>query len=64
MGGVLEETWCSFGGRKFTCLYLTENLLFEALREADLLVDDEESLIYYCSQDEMHDSSDVNHVKL
>uniref|UniRef100_A0AAF5PVP9 NNMT/PNMT/TEMT family protein n=2 Tax=Wuchereria bancrofti TaxID=6293 RepID=A0AAF5PVP9_WUCBA len=50
MGGVLEETWCSFGGRKFTCLYLTENLLFEALREANLLVDDDQSCIYYCAQ--------------
>ncbi|VBB31525.1 unnamed protein product [Acanthocheilonema viteae] len=50
MGGVLEETWCSFGGRKFTCLYLTENLLFEALREANLLVDDEQSSIYYCAK--------------
>lgn len=50
MGGVLEETWCAFGGRKFTCLYLTENLLFEALRESNLLVDDEQSCIYYCSQ--------------
>uniref|UniRef100_A0A8R1TV52 NNMT/PNMT/TEMT family protein n=1 Tax=Onchocerca volvulus TaxID=6282 RepID=A0A8R1TV52_ONCVO len=48
MGGVLEETWCSFGGCKFACLYLTENLLFQALREADLLVD-EQSNIYYCS---------------
>lgn len=50
MGGVLEETWCSFGGRKFTCFYLTKNLLFEALREADLLVDDDQSTIYYCAQ--------------
>ncbi|CAG9536898.1 unnamed protein product [Cercopithifilaria johnstoni] len=50
MGGVLEETWCSFSGRKFACLYLTENSLFEALREANLLVDDEQSRIYYCAQ--------------
>lgn len=50
MGGVLEETWCSFGGCKFTCLYITEDILFEALREANLLVDDEQSNTYYCSQ--------------
>lgn len=47
MGGVLEETWCSFGGRKFSCLFLTEELLFEAMRESNLLVDEPQSLIYY-----------------
>ncbi|KAM3717665.1 Nicotinamide N-methyltransferase [Dirofilaria immitis] len=49
MGGILEETWCSFGGHKFACLYITENLVFESLREANLSVDDKQSRIYYCA---------------
>jgi len=36
MGGIMEETWCSFGGRKFTCLYLTEEMMMNALRQAGL----------------------------
>ncbi|VDM99026.1 unnamed protein product [Thelazia callipaeda] len=50
MGGVLEENWYSFGGHKYACFYLTERVLFEALREANLLVDDPQSLTYYCSE--------------
>uniref|UniRef100_A0AC34FKN2 Uncharacterized protein n=1 Tax=Panagrolaimus sp. ES5 TaxID=591445 RepID=A0AC34FKN2_9BILA len=41
MGGILEETWCSFGGRKFTCLFITKEFMMDCLREAGLLVDDE-----------------------
>jgi hypothetical protein len=40
MGGILEETWCSFGGRKFTCLFITKDFMLDCLREAGLLVDD------------------------
>ena len=44
MGGILEETWCSFGGRKFTCLYITKEFMLDCLRDAGLLVDEP----FYC----------------
>jgi nicotinamide N-methyltransferase len=43
MGGILEETWCSFGGRKFTCLFITKEFMLDCLREAGCLVDDEKT---------------------
>jgi hypothetical protein len=39
MGGILEETWCSFGGKKFTCLYVTKEFMLDCLREAGLIID-------------------------
>ncbi|CAD5231778.1 unnamed protein product [Bursaphelenchus xylophilus] len=39
MGGILEETWCSFGGRRFTCLYITMDFMLSCLRDAGLNVD-------------------------
>ncbi|KAK0409393.1 hypothetical protein QR680_004514 [Steinernema hermaphroditum] len=47
MGGILEETWCSFGGRLFTCLYITQEFMFECLREAGLDIDDPKASIFY-----------------
>lgn len=47
MGGVLEETWCSFGGRKFTCLYLTEKMMLDALDEAGIRISDDKKCIMY-----------------
>lgn len=47
MGGILEETWCSFGGRRFTCLYITKELVYDCLRENDLLVDDDKHCVYF-----------------
>ncbi|VDD96449.1 unnamed protein product [Enterobius vermicularis] len=47
MGGVFEETWCSFGGKKFPCFYLTEELLFATLRDCGLLIDDPDQTICY-----------------
>uniref|UniRef100_A0A0K0FYL1 NNMT/PNMT/TEMT family protein n=1 Tax=Strongyloides venezuelensis TaxID=75913 RepID=A0A0K0FYL1_STRVS len=41
MGGVMEENWCSFNNKKFVCLYLTEDVLFDALRDAGMDVDNE-----------------------
>ncbi|CEF68851.1 Methyltransferase, NNMT/PNMT/TEMT family and Putative NNMT/PNMT/TEMT methyltransferase, nematoda family-containing protein [Strongyloides ratti] len=46
MGGVMEETWCSFNNKKFLCLYLTEKVLFDALREAGMDVDNEKETIF------------------
>lgn len=39
MGGILEETWCSFGGKKFNCLYITKEFMLNCLREAGLIID-------------------------
>ncbi|KAI1717590.1 NNMT/PNMT/TEMT family domain-containing protein [Ditylenchus destructor] len=36
MGGILEETWCSFGGRKYTCLYITRDFMLDCLRQAGM----------------------------
>lgn len=48
IGGVLEETWCSFGGRKFTCLYVTREMMLNALAEAGLsLVADQKSTVLF-----------------
>uniref|UniRef100_A0A0N4ZE42 NNMT/PNMT/TEMT family protein n=1 Tax=Parastrongyloides trichosuri TaxID=131310 RepID=A0A0N4ZE42_PARTI len=41
MGGVMEENWCSFNNKKFTCLFLTEKVLFDALRDAGMDIDNE-----------------------
>jgi hypothetical protein len=38
MGGILEETWCSFGGRKFSCLYITKDFMLECLKDAGLII--------------------------
>ncbi|PAV79200.1 hypothetical protein WR25_18159 isoform B [Diploscapter pachys] len=48
MGGILEETWCSFGGRKFTCLYITKEMMLEALKEAGLeLLENDKTCNFY-----------------
>nr|CAD2144245.1 unnamed protein product [Meloidogyne enterolobii] len=36
MGGILEETWCAFGGRRFSCLYIDKEFLLNCLNEAGL----------------------------
>ncbi|KHN83563.1 putative methyltransferase B0303.2 [Toxocara canis] len=58
MGAVLQETWCSFGGRKYTCLYIDEELVLSTLRDCGLLIDDprstliinHESMLILCSK--------------
>ena len=47
MGGLWEETWCSFGGRKFTCLFITKEFMLDCLREAGLLVDEDDEKSMY-----------------
>ncbi|TKR70605.1 hypothetical protein L596_022610 [Steinernema carpocapsae] len=47
MGGILEETWASFGGRIFSCLYITQEVMFQTLRDAGLEVDDPKECKYY-----------------
>ncbi|ULT91029.1 hypothetical protein L3Y34_008962 [Caenorhabditis briggsae] len=42
-GGIFEETWCSFGGRKFTCLYITKEIMLDALAKAGFYVDESDS---------------------
>jgi len=45
VGGILEENWCSFGGRKFTCLYITKKFVLDCLKSAGMDVDiDEENM--------------------
>ncbi|KAL3068109.1 hypothetical protein niasHT_038099 [Heterodera trifolii] len=39
MGGVLEETWCAFGGRQFKCLFVSRKLMMECLRGAGLILE-------------------------
>uniref|UniRef100_A0A183BNP1 Nicotinamide N-methyltransferase-like n=1 Tax=Globodera pallida TaxID=36090 RepID=A0A183BNP1_GLOPA len=39
MGGVLEETWCAFGGRQFKCLFVSRQLMIECLRGAGLTLE-------------------------
>ncbi|CAI4224801.1 unnamed protein product [Auanema sp. JU1783] len=47
MGGILEETWCSFGGRKFSCLYITKEDMLNALNEAGIrIVKDKKCMMY------------------
>uniref|UniRef100_A0A915DJ40 Uncharacterized protein n=1 Tax=Ditylenchus dipsaci TaxID=166011 RepID=A0A915DJ40_9BILA len=41
MGGILEEHWCAFGGRKFKCLFITHEFVVDCLRSAGLKVDEE-----------------------
>jgi hypothetical protein len=52
MGGCLEETWCAFGGRKFGCLYITEECMLNTLRDAGMMVDDRQHTLFY-TLDEM-----------
>ncbi|CAD5224729.1 unnamed protein product [Bursaphelenchus okinawaensis] len=49
MGGILEEKWCSFGGRRFTCLYITRDFMMSCLEAAGLEVDvdDRTKTLYY-----------------
>ncbi|CAI2353136.1 unnamed protein product [Caenorhabditis sp. 36 PRJEB53466] len=46
-GGIFEETWCSFGGRKFTCLYITKEVMLDALAKAGLFVEEERSCVLF-----------------
>lgn len=36
MGAILEENWCSFGGKKFQCLYITKEFVFDCLEDAGI----------------------------
>jgi nicotinamide N-methyltransferase len=47
MGGVMNSTWCSFGGKKYTCFTLTEDEMFGALRENGIDVENGETMRYY-----------------
>lgn len=42
MGGVLEENWCAFDGRKFKCLYITKDFVLDCLRKAGMELNVEE----------------------
>ena len=46
MGSVMEETWCAFGGIQFECLYTTEALITDALRNAGIDVDGKDYQLY------------------
>ncbi|KAI6185340.1 Amine N-MethylTransferase [Aphelenchoides besseyi] len=39
LAGILEETWCSFGGRKFSCCYITREFMLQCLQDAGLIID-------------------------
>lgn len=43
------ETWCSFGGRKFNCLYITKDFILECLQDAGLIInfDNKEQTIFH-----------------
>ncbi|KAL7073220.1 hypothetical protein ACQ4LE_007093 [Meloidogyne hapla] len=49
MGGVLEETWCAFGGRRFSCLYIDREFLLKSLNEAglEIFIDSIGSKLFY-----------------
>ncbi|PIO75199.1 hypothetical protein TELCIR_02774 [Teladorsagia circumcincta] len=47
MGGILEETWCAFGGRVFGCLYITKEQMLNALDEAGVCLEDDRKCILY-----------------
>ncbi|VDO65718.1 unnamed protein product [Heligmosomoides polygyrus] len=47
MGGILQETWCSFGGRVFGCLYITKEMMLNALAEADIYLESDRKCIIY-----------------
>ncbi|CAI5450233.1 unnamed protein product [Caenorhabditis angaria] len=46
-GGILEENWCSFGGRKFTCLYITKEIMLDALAKAGLFIEKDRTCVFY-----------------
>lgn len=50
LGGAFEESFYTLGKKRFRCHYLTQGELFEALREAGILVDDS-SFAFYCHDD-------------
>ncbi|VDM68334.1 unnamed protein product [Strongylus vulgaris] len=47
MGGIFEETWCAFGGRTFTCLYITKENMLSALEDCGLRVEDDRKCFLY-----------------
>ncbi|VDM55947.1 unnamed protein product [Angiostrongylus costaricensis] len=47
MGGILEETRCSFGGRVFSCLYITKDEMLGALEEAGLHMESDRKCMMY-----------------
>lgn len=50
LGGAFEESYYTLGKKRFKCHYLTEAELFEALRDAGILIEDR-SFAYYCHND-------------
>ncbi|KAK5983069.1 hypothetical protein GCK32_022676, partial [Trichostrongylus colubriformis] len=47
MGGILEETWCAFGGRVFNCLYVTKEMMLNALSEAGVHLEESPKCIMF-----------------
>ncbi|ETN77562.1 NNMT/PNMT/TEMT family protein [Necator americanus] len=47
IGGIFEETWCAFGGRTFTCLYITKENMLSALEDAGLRLENDRKCILY-----------------
>lgn len=47
MGGVMNSTWCSFGGIRYSCFTLSEAEMFSALKNGGIDVNDHENLKYY-----------------
>ncbi|KAL6741686.1 hypothetical protein Aduo_014915 [Ancylostoma duodenale] len=47
MGGIFEETWCAFGGRTFTCLYITKEDMFNALEDCGMRVENDRKCVLY-----------------
>lgn len=47
MGGVLEETWYQFGGKRYSCHYLTEEDMLKTLKSNKIDIDDEKTFKYF-----------------
>lgn len=46
MGGVLEETWYQFGGKRYSCYFLTEEEMLTTLKSNKIDVDDQKTFTY------------------
>ncbi len=48
MGGVMEDSWYEFGGKRFACLHLRKAVLFSSLTTAGI---DLENDFVYCNHE-------------
>uniref|UniRef100_A0A915IJ54 Uncharacterized protein n=1 Tax=Romanomermis culicivorax TaxID=13658 RepID=A0A915IJ54_ROMCU len=50
MGGLLQQSWYKTGGKCYKCLYLTEEILIDVLKQCDILIENRKDFFYYDHQ--------------